>query len=142
MIMAGIGMTIGNFAGAKLSEKLTPVYATILALCMMAAGLLTNAFTASDKTSVLIMTFLIGVIAFCLSAPVQLMMINTAKESKMLGSSLNQSAFNIGNAAGPISQVCPLHLATDLHLQVWLGPYWQRQGSLLLSGSYLSGAKK
>lgn len=100
MILAGLGMTVGNLTGAKMAEKFGPLYATILALAMMATGLLLNAFLASDKVAVLAMTFLIGLIAFCISTPVQLMMINTAKESKMLGSSLNQSAFNIGNAAG------------------------------------------
>ncbi|MDR8394332.1 MFS transporter [Aliifodinibius sp. S!AR15-10] len=100
MILAGIGMTIGNFVGAKMTEKLTPLYATMFALVFMATALVTNTFLAHDKVGVLVMTFVIGVIAFCLSAPLQLMMINSSKESQMLGSSLNQSAFNIGNAAG------------------------------------------
>lgn len=100
MVLAGIGMTIGNLTGAKMAEKLGPLYATILALSLMAAGLILNTYLATDKTAVLVMTFVIGLIAFCIGTPLQLMMINTAKESKMLGSSLNQSAFNIGNAAG------------------------------------------
>ncbi|HLR33339.1 MAG TPA: MFS transporter [Fodinibius sp.] len=100
MVLAGIGMTIGNLTGAKMAERMGPLNATILALTLMAGGLILNTYLASDKTAVLVMTCVIGLIAFCIGTPLQLMMINTAKESKMLGSSLNQSAFNIGNAAG------------------------------------------
>lgn len=100
MILAGVGMTIGNLTGAKMAEKMGPLYASILALSLMAGGLILNTYLATDKTAVLVMTFAVGLIAFCIGTPLQLMMINTAKESKMLGSSLNQSAFNIGNAAG------------------------------------------
>jgi MFS transporter, DHA1 family, arabinose polymer utilization protein len=39
-------------------------------------------------------------LAFSLAAPIQMTMINSAKGSEMLGSSLNQSAFNMGNASG------------------------------------------
>lgn len=100
MILAGLGMTVGNLTGAKIAEKLGPLYASILALSLMSGGLILNAYLASNQTAILIMTFVVGLIAFCIGTPLQLMMINTAKESKMLGSSLNQSAFNIGNAAG------------------------------------------
>ncbi|MCW9708474.1 MFS transporter [Fodinibius salsisoli] len=100
MILAGLGMTVGNLTGAKMAEKMGPLYASILALSLMSGGLILNTYLASHQTAVLVMTFAIGLIAFCIGTPLQLMMINTAKESKMLGSSLNQSAFNIGNAAG------------------------------------------
>jgi DHA1 family arabinose polymer transporter-like MFS transporter len=100
MVLAGIGMTIGNLIGAKTADKLNPLKAVIMALVLMAGGLVANTYFASGKISILVMTFVIGVFAFCISTPVQMMMINAAKESKMLGSSLNQSAFNIGNAIG------------------------------------------
>jgi len=46
------------------------------------------------------MTFLIGVAAFTVSTPIQMAIINTSKGNEMLGSSMNQSAFNMGNASG------------------------------------------
>ena len=46
------------------------------------------------------MTFIIGVISFTVSTPIQMAIINTSKGSEMLGSSMNQSAFNMGNASG------------------------------------------
>jgi DHA1 family arabinose polymer transporter-like MFS transporter len=100
MILAGLGMTGGNLIGAKMAEKMGSLNAAILALSLMSGGLILNTYLASHQTAVLVMTFVVGLIAFCIGTPLQLMMINTAKESKMLGSSLNQSAFNIGNATG------------------------------------------
>lgn len=101
MIIAGMGMFVGNLIGAKLAERLSaPVYAVILALALMVVMLLLNVFLAPFKIPVLIMIFVIAVVAFCVSTPLQLTMINSSKGSEMLGSSLNQSAFNMGNALG------------------------------------------
>ncbi|SFC42160.1 MFS transporter [Zunongwangia sp. SCSIO 43204] len=100
MILAGLGMVTGNFIGAKLAESFSPIYAVLIALILMVIALVSNTYLAYDKIGVLVMTFLIGTIAFCLSTPVQMAVINSAKGSEMLGSSLNQSAFNMGNASG------------------------------------------
>lgn len=100
MILAGLGMVAGNFLGAKLAEMFSPIKAVIIALILMVTALLVNTFVAYDQIGVLITTFVIPVIAFCIATPIQMAVINTAKGSEMLGSSLNQSAFNMGNASG------------------------------------------
>ena len=100
MIIAGTGMVIGNLIGAKLAEKFSPINAVVISLVLMVIALVANTFLAQYQIPVLVMTFLIGVIAFTLSTPIQMAMINTAKGSEMLGSSMNQSAFNMGNASG------------------------------------------
>ncbi|MFV9485042.1 MFS transporter [Christiangramia sp. ASW11-125] len=100
MILAGLGMVAGNFLGAKLAEMFSPIKAVIIALILMVTALLVNTFVAYDQIGVLITTFIIPVIAFCIATPIQMAVINTAKGSEMLGSSLNQSAFNMGNASG------------------------------------------
>ncbi|APG59058.1 MFS transporter [Christiangramia salexigens] len=100
MVLAGLGMVAGNFLGAKLAEIFSPIYAVVIALILMVVGLIANTFIAYDQIGVLIMTFILPVIAFCIATPIQMAVINTAKGSEMLGSSLNQSAFNMGNASG------------------------------------------
>jgi len=100
MILAGLGMVAGNFLGAKLAEMFSPIKAVIIALILMVTALIVNTFVAYDQIGVLITTFVIPVIAFCIATPIQMAVINTAKGSEMLGSSLNQSAFNMGNASG------------------------------------------
>lgn len=100
MILAGLGMVVGNFIGAKLAEMFSPINAVIISLILMVIALISNSFLAYDQTGVLIMTFILPVIAFCIATPIQMAVINSAKGSEMLGSSLNQSAFNMGNASG------------------------------------------
>ncbi|HYW33839.1 MAG TPA: MFS transporter [Balneolaceae bacterium] len=121
MIIAGIGMTVGNLTGAKITEKLNPLKATIIALVLMAGGLSANTFLASGKIFVLIMTFMIGFFAFCVSTPIQMMMINASVESRMLGSSLNQSAFNIGNAIGAFLAGLPIAWGYGFTSADWVG---------------------
>ena len=100
MITAGLGMVAGNFLGAKLAEMFKPINAVLISLGIIVIALISNTFLAYDNIGVLVMTFVIPVIAFCIATPIQMAVINSAKGSEMLGSSLNQSAFNMGNASG------------------------------------------
>lgn len=137
MILAGLGMTVGNLAGAKMAEKFGPLYATIAALAMMAAALTLNTFLASNQIAVLVMTFLIGFIAFCVSAPLQLLMINVSTESEMMGSSLNQSAFNIGNATGAYLAGLPIAFGYGLTSADLVGAALAASGVLIASSIVL-----
>ena len=69
----------------------------------MSAVLILNMFIATNPYLLMVMTFIIGVISFSVSTPIQMAIINTSKGSEMLGSSMNQSAFNMGNASGRIT---------------------------------------
>jgi DHA1 family arabinose polymer transporter-like MFS transporter len=100
MILAGLGMVAGNFLGAKMAEKFSPLKAVAVSLSLMITVLLLNAFVAVNPYAVMAMTFIIGVIAFTVATPIQMAIINTSKGSESLGSSMNQSAFNMGNASG------------------------------------------
>lgn len=100
MVLAGLGMVVGNLLGAKLAEMFSPINAVIISLILMVIALISNTFLAYDQLGVLVMTFILPVIAFCIATPIQMAVINSAKGSEMLGSSLNQSAFNMGNASG------------------------------------------
>lgn len=121
MVLAGLGMVIGNFIGAKLAEKFLPIHAIIITLIFMVACLVLNTFLATDKTLVLIMTFIIGMVTFCLSTPIQVAIINASKGSETLGSSLNQSAFNIGNASGAYFAGLPIAMGYGYTAADWVG---------------------
>ncbi len=100
MTLAGIGMVIGNILGAKILKYFSPIHAVIVSFTTMAVLLVANVFLASNPVMVLVMTLIVGVVAFTVGTPIQMVMINTAKGSEVLGSSLNQSAFNTANASG------------------------------------------
>ncbi|MCH4552626.1 MFS transporter [Aestuariibaculum lutulentum] len=121
MILAGLGMVIGNFLGAKMSEKFGPMQAIIITLLLMVVALIANTFLATDKILVLVMTFLIGTITFCISTPIQVAIIKASKGSETLGSSLNQSAFNIGNASGAYFAGLPIAMGFGYTAADWVG---------------------
>lgn len=100
MMLAGLGMVFGNFLGAKMAELFSPLKAIIISLSFMCAILVVNMLLATNPYLLMAMTFVIGAISFTVSTPIQMAIINTAKGSEMLGSSMNQSAFNMGNASG------------------------------------------
>jgi len=87
----------------------------------MAICLVINTYLASDKVMVLVMTFIIGIITFCLSTPISIAIINASKGSKTLGSSLNQSAFNVGNAAGAYFAGLPIAMGYGYTAADWVG---------------------
>ncbi len=100
MIIAGLGMVVGNFLGAKMAEWFLPVKSVAISLCLMVIVLIVNSLMASSGTALMIMSFVIGLIAFTVVTPIQMAIVKAAKGSEKLGSSLNQSAFNLGNASG------------------------------------------
>jgi len=100
MIVAGIGMFVGNFLGARMVEIFTPVKSVVISLFCMTATLTVNALLASNDIAIFVISFIVGVITFSVTAPIQIAIIKAAKGAEKLGSSMNQSAFNMGNAIG------------------------------------------
>ena len=100
MIVAGLGMVVGNFIGGKLADSLKPAVATIVLLGAMAVTLVLIYFFSSSQVASVILTFIAGSCSLALAAPIQLLMIESAKGAEMLGASITQAAFNLGNALG------------------------------------------
>ena len=100
LALAGLGMFVGNIIGGKLADKLEPVKATIVLLLAMCSALLIIYFTAESQPVSLFMTFIAGSCSIALAAPIQILMIQTSKGAEMLGASVTQAAFNLGNALG------------------------------------------
>lgn len=134
MVLAGLGMVIGNFLGAKLTEKFSPLHTVTLVLVCMAICLSLNAYLASDKTMVLVMTFIIGIVTFSISTPIQMLIIKASKGSETLGSSLNQSAFNIGNASGAYFAGLPIAMGYGYTSADWVGAAMAGTGVLIAIG--------
>lgn len=137
MTLAGLGMVVGNLLGAKLAEKFVPINAVIIVMILMVVSLITLTFVADNKIAVLVMTFVIGMVAFCFSTPLQMTMINSTKGSEMLGSSLNQSAFNMGNASGAYLASIPISLGYGFTSADWVGAAMAGTGILIAYGVIL-----
>jgi DHA1 family arabinose polymer transporter-like MFS transporter len=79
-----------------------------ISLALMITVLLINYLIAFNPYAVMAMTFVIGVVAFTVATPIQMAIINTSRGSESLGSSMNQSAFNMGNASGAFFAGLPI----------------------------------
>ncbi|NEU10471.1 MFS transporter [Flavihumibacter sp. R14] len=100
MILAGLGMVAGNFAGGRLADRVQPVKACMILLLCMTGALITIYFISGNQILSLVMTFVAGSLSMAIGSPIQVLMIKTAEGSEMLGAAATQAAFNIGNALG------------------------------------------
>ncbi len=100
MIIAGIGMTVGNMIGGRLADRFSPLKTAGILLLSMMASLLIVSLTAQYQVPAVIMTFVTAAIAFALVAPMQMLIIKAAAGSEMLASASLQASLNIGNAIG------------------------------------------
>lgn len=108
LILAGLGMVVGNFAGGKLADKYSPAPTTLALLFIMSIDLILVYFLSSNQYVSLFLTFLTGAISFSVIAPIQMLMIRTAKGAEMIASASLQGSFNIGNALGAFLGGLPL----------------------------------
>ncbi|KRD07353.1 hypothetical protein ASE21_17825 [Flavobacterium sp. Root901] len=108
LILAGLGMVVGNFAGGKLADKYSPAPTTLSLLFIMAVDLVLVYFFSYNQYVSLFLTFLTGAISFSVIAPIQMLMIRTAKGAEMIASASLQGSFNIGNALGAFLGGLPL----------------------------------
>ena len=121
LVLAGLGMVVGNVIGGKLADQYSPAKASIMLLLAMAVSLVVVHYASYNQTLSLIMTFITGAVAFALAAPIQMLMIKTAKGSEMIAASVSQASFNVGNALGAFLGGLPLAAGYDYTSPVWIG---------------------
>lgn len=100
MIIAGVGMAVGNFIGGRLADKFSPLITTTILLSAMVLSLFVIAAVSQYQPAAIVMTFITGAIAFAVIAPMQMLMISAAKGSEMIASAVLQATANFGNAIG------------------------------------------
>lgn len=108
LILAGLGMVVGNFIGGKLADAFSPSKTIIFLLLTMAADLILVYLFSGNQYASLTLVFLTGAISFAVVAPIQMLMIQTATGAEMIASAAIQAAFNIGNALGAFLGGLPL----------------------------------
>jgi len=99
LLIFGVGITIGNLAGGALSDwrPMAFLVGSLLALILS----LTALYLAEPYALPCIAMILIwGAIQFGAGAPLQSRIVDQASEAPNLASTLNQGAFNLGNATG------------------------------------------
>ncbi|MDE9751835.1 MFS transporter [Staphylococcus delphini] len=99
LIVFGVGVTIGNIVGGKLADwNLNKALMSIFIIFAAYFGLLY--FIQFHPIIMVIGVFLFGFIGFSMSPSLQYKSTLISQDAPTLSSTLNQSAFNIGNALG------------------------------------------
>ncbi|WP_428329480.1 MFS transporter [Mucilaginibacter sp.] len=130
MILAGLGMVVGNVIGGKLADKMEPAKACIILLFAMAATLvLIYSFSGIQVVS-LTLTFIAGALSIALATPIQILMIRTAREAEMLGAAATQAAFNVGNALGAFFGGLPIAAGLGYNSPSMVGAVMALTGTL------------
>ncbi|MFE9302050.1 MFS transporter [Streptomyces sp. NPDC006856] len=99
LALFGIGMTLGALAAGPLTDRaLRPtLYGSLGALAVV---LVAFPFTVDVRWAALAMVVLLGAVGFMTTTPLQMLVMNKAKDAPTLASASNHSAFNLANAGG------------------------------------------
>lgn len=99
LLVFGLGLTVGSALGGKLADwRLMPSLISFL----VALAVILTVFTLTMRTPLpaVITIFIWGVLAFAIVPPLQVLVVERASAAPNLASTLNQGAFNLGNAGG------------------------------------------
>ena len=99
LFAAGMGLTIGNLAGGLLADR-GPMATIIGSFLGIVAALLLLAAVARHPGMTLAVLVLWSALVFALVSPLQIWVVEAASDAPNLASTLNQGAFNLGNATG------------------------------------------
>lgn len=109
MVLAGLGMFVGNLIGGKLTDTYSPSVIVITVLVLQIVCMLVIFMTSENAWLSLLMTFLTGVTTFALVPSLTLLLLNSVKsDAEMLVASLGPACFNIANALGAFLGGVPL----------------------------------
>ena len=99
LLAIGVGLTIGNLVGGRLADR--NLLGTVIgAFAGVMAVLLLLALVIQSAVPTMILLILWGGLAFALVSPLQIWVVDAATDAPNLASTLNQGAFNLGNAVG------------------------------------------
>ena len=99
LLLFGVGITIGNLLGGKLSDW-RPLAFLLGALVTLIATELLLYLAEPYAIPAIAMILIWGAVQFAAGAPLQSRIVDHAYEAPNLASTLNQGAFNLGNAIG------------------------------------------
>ena len=135
LIVFGIGMTIGNFAGGRLADwsvrRSMYVFFAILAAALVLLG-----FTASIPAGLAAGVFLVGASSAALSPTIQARLMDVARDSQSIAAALNHSALNIGNALGALVGGMAIAAGLGYVAPIWIGLLLTIAGSVLAVTSF------
>ncbi len=120
LVLFGIGITFGNLVGGRLADW--RLVATVIGAFSSVAAVLAL-FTVTSHAALPAMATLMlwGAVAFAVASPLQVWVVEAAAEAPNLAATLNQGAFNFGNATGAWAGGIALSAGLPYGQLPWLG---------------------
>ncbi len=120
LLLFGLGLTLGNLAGGRLADR--HLMATVVgSFAALVAVLVLFAFTSRAAIPAILTLPVWGALVFALVSPLQVWVVEAATDAPNLASTLNQGAFNLGNASGAALGGGALTLGLGYGSLPWLG---------------------
>jgi DHA1 family inner membrane transport protein len=99
LLVFGAGLTAGNFLGGRLADwRLMP--SLLVVMTVLAVACASFALASRNTIASFVTLFVWGTLAFAVVPLLQMRIVNEAADAPNLASTLNQGAFNLGNATG------------------------------------------
>ncbi|SFS20755.1 MFS transporter, DHA1 family, inner membrane transport protein [Granulicella pectinivorans] len=99
LVLFGVSITVGNLVGGRLGDW-RPMPLVLSGLVLLIALFLAMPLAMPHVVPAVVLVFVWGLIHFGAIAPLQSRIVEQAKGAPNLASTLNQGAFNLGNALG------------------------------------------
>jgi len=99
LLLFGVGITIGNLLGGALSDW-RPMRFLVISLLALLVVLACLYFAEPYAVPMIAIVFVWGMLTFAAGTPLQARIVEQAAAAPNLASTLNQGAFNLGNASG------------------------------------------
>lgn len=134
MMLAGLGMFLGNFLGGILTDKIGAPRTASTMLFLMTLALLIVFFFSEITPLSIVMVFLCGGLSMSVSSPLNMMIMKAAPGSEMMAAAFMQAAFNVANSAGAFFGGIPLDMGMDYTYPSFVGMVMAFIGLVLCIG--------
>lgn len=132
MVLAGLGMVVGNQVSALLADRITPGRFTCYLQFIAAVALLCT-FLLSDYGWVsVVMMFISCACLFGIGSPEQYLIVKHSEGGEMLGGCCIQGAFNLGNAVGAFLGGIPVAMGMGYDCPALIGVPMALAGAMCL----------
>jgi DHA1 family arabinose polymer transporter-like MFS transporter len=136
MILAGLGMVLGNLAGGRLTDVWGAGKTTALVMIALVATLILSYYFAQFKAVALVAGFMCAFLSFAVTAPINMVMIDASPNAEMMGAAFMQAAFNTANSLGAYLGGLPIAYGLTYNYPSLIGAGMAFIG-LLIVGAYL-----
>lgn len=132
MVLAGLGMVVGNLTSGPLSDRFKPGRVTSGYLVLATTALVLTFFFASCSWAVATLMFITCVCLFGVGSPEQYLIVKHSEGGEMLGGCCIQAAFNSGNALGALLGGIPVSCGLGFNYPALIGAPFALAGAVCL----------